>query len=306
MYIATLAEAAFRLWPVWYTDLDFSRFDRSSLGLHGIDAAIRNMAAEKSAVSALWAQRAAAHVLNNTVPILPAFSAADQLRQLGLAIHRHGLALIIELADQRAAPERLRGFASSTQWLARYGSLSVVVLLPRSLAQNPGLDALLYDALHLVARAGDAETGEFQSPDTTAVCPDPKSAKEYAKWLWPLIGRPHPFSPAEQLLAATLSEHTDLAPLFAFNQPVEAAAGTRYVVDLLWKEGRVIVEIDGYRFHSDEAAFASDRHRDYELTLSGYLVFRLPHSEVMANVSGAVAKISDMVKFRRDSQMVRN
>ena len=35
----------------------------------------------------------------------------------------------------------------------------------------------------------------------------------------------------------------------------------------------------------------SDRHRDYELLLSGYTVLRLSHDEVMADVTTALEKI---------------
>ena len=38
----------------------------------------------------------------------------------------------------------------------------------------------------------------------------------------------------------------------------------------------------------------------------GYLILRLPHNEVMADMARAVTKIRDMVKFRRDSETLRN
>jgi very-short-patch-repair endonuclease len=86
-----------------------------------------------------------------------------------------------------------------------------------------------------------------------------------------------------------------------FNQIVQTITGTRYIVDLVWTDGRVVVEIDGYSFHADELTFARDRHRDYELTLSDYVVLRIPHNEVMEDVSRAVTKVRNLVKFRRDS-----
>ncbi|MGO9170764.1 MAG: endonuclease domain-containing protein [Rhodomicrobium sp.] len=308
MYVATLADAALRLWPIWYTDTDFARFDKSSIGLHGIHATIHGLTAQDFGVSPLWAQRAVAQALNARAPVLQEFNAADQLHQLSLAVHRHGVVLIVALEDHQASFEQLRAFSQSTIWLAQNGNVAVIVLIPASMAVNPGLDALLYDASYLENCTGQGLVAGH-SPGEVALGALAQTAghpKELAKWLWPLIGRPHPFSPAEQQLAGALAQHSDLASLFAFNQPVATVRGTRYIADLLWHEGRVIVEIDGYRFHSDETAFARDRHRDYELTLSGYLILRMPHNEVMADVARAVTKIRDMVKFRRDSQTVRN
>jgi very-short-patch-repair endonuclease len=44
-------------------------------------------------------------------------------------------------------------------------------------------------------------------------------------------------------------------------------------VDLL-VEGRVVVEIDGYTYHSDARQFAADRRRDAQLAALGYRVLR--------------------------------
>jgi very-short-patch-repair endonuclease len=74
---------------------------------------------------------------------------------------------------------------------------------------------------------------------------------------------------------------------------------TEFLVDLVWADGKVIVEVDGYQYHSNRQAFSADRRRDYELTVSGYLVLRLPHDEVMDDVELALEKIRDMVHFRR-------
>lgn len=59
-----------------------------------------------------------------------------------------------------------------------------------------------------------------------------------------IVGRPHPASQGEQLLAAEIQRDPMLARLFEFNQPVETTRRTRYLVDLLWAAGRVIVEVD--------------------------------------------------------------
>ena len=48
-------------------------------------------------------------------------------------------------------------------------------------------------------------------------------------------------------------------------------------VDFLWEEQKLIVELDGYRFHSTRAAFEEDRTRDASLQLAGYRVLRITH-----------------------------
>jgi very-short-patch-repair endonuclease len=45
--------------------------------------------------------------------------------------------------------------------------------------------------------------------------------------------------------------------------------------------------------------YRGDRHRDYELLISGYVVLRLPHEQVLEDPAIAVEKIRDVVRFRR-------
>jgi very-short-patch-repair endonuclease len=45
-------------------------------------------------------------------------------------------------------------------------------------------------------------------------------------------------------------------------------------VDVLWRAARLIVEIDGWAFHSSPASFEEDRRRDRDLTAAGYRVMR--------------------------------
>ena len=47
-----------------------------------------------------------------------------------------------------------------------------------------------------------------------------------------------------------------------------------YEVDFLWREQRLIVEIDGYAYHSSRSAFERDRAKDGTMAATGYLVLR--------------------------------
>ncbi len=46
-------------------------------------------------------------------------------------------------------------------------------------------------------------------------------------------------------------------------------------VDLHWPQHKLIVEVDGFQFHSSRQAFEEDRRRDQILTAAGYTVIRI-------------------------------
>jgi hypothetical protein len=53
-----------------------------------------------------------------------------------------------------------------------------------------------------------------------------------------------------------------------------------WLVDFFWPEARLIVETDGYAYHSTRSAFERDRERDQHLTLAGYTVVRFTYNQV--------------------------
>ncbi len=66
---------------------------------------------------------------------------------------------------------------------------------------------------------------------------------------------------------------------------VNARVGS-FIVDFLWRDQRLIVETDGYRFHRGRSAFEADRARDIELKLRGYEVVRFTHRQVVDEAAG--------------------
>jgi very-short-patch-repair endonuclease len=62
----------------------------------------------------------------------------------------------------------------------------------------------------------------------------------------------------------------------AINAPVG-----RFTVDFLWRNRRVIVETDGYRYHRGKQAFEDDRARDLELRTMGYEVVRISFRQLV-------------------------
>ncbi|HEY2335514.1 MAG TPA: DUF559 domain-containing protein [Solirubrobacterales bacterium] len=63
-----------------------------------------------------------------------------------------------------------------------------------------------------------------------------------------------------------------------------------HLVDFLWRDRRLIVETDGYRYHRGRQAFEDDRARDLDLRARGFDVVRLSEKQV-AEDPGSVAEI---------------
>ena len=64
-------------------------------------------------------------------------------------------------------------------------------------------------------------------------------------------------------------------------------------VDFVWRDARLIVEVDGYRYHRSPSQFESDRERDVMLVLAGWQVLRFTWTQITRRsrwVAGAVAK----------------
>jgi very-short-patch-repair endonuclease len=72
-------------------------------------------------------------------------------------------------------------------------------------------------------------------------------------------------------------------------------------VDFLWPEQRLIVELDGWRFHGHRIAFERDRARDAALQLAGFTVLRLTWRQVHDDPAALVARFLSRPARRRAS-----
>ena len=92
-------------------------------------------------------------------------------------------------------------------------------------------------------------------------------------------------SEAEERLLALIRRAGLPAP--EVNRPVG-----RHMVDFVWRERRLIVETDGYQFHSSRTAFERDRTRDAELTGAGFRVVRVTWRQLTEESLAIVARLA--------------
>ncbi len=69
-----------------------------------------------------------------------------------------------------------------------------------------------------------------------------------------------------------------------------------YEVDLLWREERLVVEVDGYAFHSTRSAFERDRARDADLQARGLRVLRFTWRQIVDQPEIVVSRVKQLLK----------
>jgi very-short-patch-repair endonuclease len=285
--IAALAETVMRMWPVWFTDVSFAICRNDTLGRQAASVIAREAAGRIPDINVAWAEAASHLALAACPPRVAGIPHATEIRQLSLAVNRLGLVLAAGVDAQADAPGAL---AHALEWIAQHGRAGVIALFTELPQPESSYDRILYGACSVVdvKDAGIGVSG-LETRDDAGV----------RTWLVPWRGTPHPLSEIEQRLASMLGNDAELSGLFRFNWFVDAVRGSRPKVDLVWMEGQLVVELDGYADHATRRAFIGDRHRDYELMLSGYTVLRLANDEVVQDFGRAVEKIRDLVRLRR-------
>ncbi len=74
------------------------------------------------------------------------------------------------------------------------------------------------------------------------------------------------------------------------------------VVDLLFEQARLIVEIDGWRSHGSHQAFVLDRRRGNRLKAAGYDVLNFTWDDLVERPAEVVAEVRALLNRR--NQMV--
>ena len=65
-----------------------------------------------------------------------------------------------------------------------------------------------------------------------------------------------------------------------------------YEVDFYWPEARLVLEVDGFRFHSGRRAFEHDRRKDAALTAAGLSVIRVTWHALTTEPLAVVARLT--------------
>ena len=174
-------------------------------------------------------------------------------------------------------PERAAPLIAALEWCCRYGAAAVAVLAEPPVP-GPPWDRVLHGALLLHAAP--------ESPGDRLVPPQPVSKGP--------IG-----SAVEKRMRAALAADPEIAGLFDDEVTLSLGLlGPTPRVDLLWREGKVVVELDGPE-HERNPTYAADRNRDYELLVAGYLVLRLTNAEVELDLARSLDKVRRVVALRR-------
>ena len=288
--VDTLADTALQMWPVWYNSVTFADIRGDTLGREAARARVREIAKMMSHVSRGWAERAVTLALDGRKPRVRDIAIATELEQLCLVINRGSLVLITNSGGSEAEAAAL---VHALEWMTRNAHLAVVVLFERLPEEKSAYGRILYGAQCIELAKSAASSALVHDLSAPA-------------WLSPVQGMPHPLSATEQKLAKAIALDAELAPLFGYNLFVETVRGSRPKVDLLWNAGQLVIELDGYPDHGNRTAFMYDRHRDYELALSGFSVLRLANDEIAQDIGKAVEKIRDMVQLCRARIGVRS
>ncbi len=80
-------------------------------------------------------------------------------------------------------------------------------------------------------------------------------------------------------------------PMPQFNVYVEGE-----LVDVVWPEHRLIVEVDGYKYHQGKRAFGNDRRRDRVLVRAHWTVVRFTDDQVDRDPAGVAAELSELLR----------
>jgi very-short-patch-repair endonuclease len=82
-------------------------------------------------------------------------------------------------------------------------------------------------------------------------------------------------------------------------QPEVNVSIDRYVVDFLWADQSLIVEVDGWESHRTRSAFEEDRARDARLSVLGYEVVRFTWRQVTGDAGEVANTIRTLLRARQ-------
>ena len=81
---------------------------------------------------------------------------------------------------------------------------------------------------------------------------------------------------------------------------------SRYRVDFILKDARIIIELDGYEYHSSPEQLERDSIRQRYLTRAGYSVIRFTGREIKRDAAGCVEEVRQIYKERLQRKQSRH
>jgi very-short-patch-repair endonuclease len=91
----------------------------------------------------------------------------------------------------------------------------------------------------------------------------------------------------------------------ALTQPQVNVPLHGYEVDFLWRDRRLVVELDGHASHGTRAAFERDRARDADLAAHGYRVVRFTYLQVVRQPKRVAALVKRLLAHPRSISSTR-
>ena len=73
-------------------------------------------------------------------------------------------------------------------------------------------------------------------------------------------------------------------------------------IDLVWDDLRLVLEIDGYRFHSTRRRFENDRRRDADRQRDGYTTLRATYTEITTRPYAFIARLAMAIARAADAR----
>jgi hypothetical protein len=86
---------------------------------------------------------------------------------------------------------------------------------------------------------------------------------------------------------------------FGLPEPVMAAKVAGWEVDALFPDEKLIVELDGWDFHSSRESFESDRERDASTLAAGHATVRMTWERMHEHAAREAARLHAILKQRR-------
>ena len=278
------------LFPAWLPN----RSSGDRVDVDEAETLARQLCAHVDLVTAVVVPLARAGASHNsaTPHAVPEQRAATLLALLRHFYGRGEVVLAVRASSMLSGPAQ-QAAAAACAWLAEHGRITVW---------------LTADALPAVRRIPVLRLGIAASPDPipdgpipAVSIPDGPIATDTGR---PILvvsrptGAPAPHSAAEQALEHALAQH-EWARGRVWNRcptDLSALSGVA-VVDVLWPDERVVVEVDGPD-HRRADKYARDRSRDNMLQRHGYLVLRYPNDTVLDDPASVVAELRDVLTHR--------